>query len=64
MKRTGAMVMLAIIAVVAGIVALVDVFRYLDIIGTPLDFFVASWFGADHFAGLQGYLCREKFAER
>ena len=46
MKRTGAMVMLAIIAVVAGIVAVVDVFRYLDIIGTPLDFFVASWFGA------------------
>jgi hypothetical protein len=46
MKRTGAMVILSIVSVVAGIVAIFDAIRYLEIIGTPLDFFVASWFGA------------------
>ena len=46
MKRTGAIVMLTIISVAAGIVAIFDAIRYLEIIGTPLDFFVASWFGA------------------
>ena len=36
MKRTGAMVILAIIAVVAGIVAVFDTIRYLEWIFSPL----------------------------
>ena len=46
MKRTGAIVLLTIISIAAGIVAIFDAIRYLEIIGTPLDFFVASWLGA------------------
>ena len=46
MKRTGAIVILTIVSVVAGLVAIFDVLRYLRVIGTPLDFFVAAWFGA------------------
>jgi hypothetical protein len=38
MKRTGAMVILAIIAVVAGIVAVFDTIRYLEWIFSPLSF--------------------------
>jgi hypothetical protein len=38
MKRTGAIVILAIIAVVAGLVAVVDTLRYLNILFSPFSF--------------------------
>lgn len=46
MKRTGAMVILAVVAVVAGIAALVDTIRYLEFAFSPLSFLGAPWLGA------------------
>jgi len=46
MKRTGAMVILAIIAVVAGIIAVFDTIRYLEWIFSPLSFVGAPVLGA------------------
>ena len=46
MKRTGAIVILAVIAVVAGIVALFDTIRYLEFAFSPLSFLGAPWLGA------------------
>lgn len=46
MKRTGAMVILAIISVVAGIVAIFDTIRYLEILFSPLDFLGTPLLGA------------------
>ena len=46
MKRTAASYMLAIIAVLAGIVALVDTTRYLGWLYSPLDFVGSPFIGA------------------
>ena len=46
MKRTGAIVILAVIAVVAGIVALFDTIRYLEWLFSPLDFLGTPLLGA------------------
>jgi hypothetical protein len=46
MKRTGAMVILAIISVAAGLIALFDVVRYMQWAFSPFDFVGAPWFGA------------------
>lgn len=46
MKRTGAMVILAVIAVVAGIVALFDTVRYLEFLFSPLNFLGTPLLGA------------------
>jgi len=46
MKRTGAMVILAIISVAAGLIALFDVIRYMQWAFSPFDFVGAPWFGA------------------
>ena len=51
MKRTGAIVILAVIAVVAGIVALFDTIRYLEFAFSPLSFLGYPWLGAI-FSGL------------
>ena len=46
MKRTGAMVILAVIAVVAGIVAVFDALRYLEWLFSPLSFVGTPILGA------------------
>jgi hypothetical protein len=46
MKRTGAMVILAVVAVVAGIVAVVDTIRYLEWLFSPLSFVGTPFLGA------------------
>ena len=46
MKRTAAMVILAVIAVVAGLVAVVDTLRYLQWLFSPLDFLGSPFLGA------------------
>lgn len=46
MKRTGAMVILAIIAGAAGLVTLFDTIRYLEFLFSPLSFVVTSSLGA------------------
>ncbi|MGD2079464.1 MAG: hypothetical protein PVH18_13860 [Chloroflexota bacterium] len=46
MKRTGAMVILAVIAVVAGIVAVFDTIRYLEVLFSPLSFVGTPILGA------------------
>jgi hypothetical protein len=46
MNRTGGIVILAVVAVVAGIVAIVDTLRYLDILFSPLSFLGAPLLGA------------------
>ena len=46
MKRTGAIVILAVIAVAAGIVAVFDTIRYLEFAFSPLRFLGAPWLGA------------------
>ena len=46
MKRTGAIVILTIISVLAGIVALIDVLRYMEWAFSPLSFFGTPWLGA------------------
>lgn len=46
MKRTGAMVILAVVAVVAGIVAVVDTVRYLEWLFSPLSFVGTPFLGA------------------
>lgn len=46
MKRTGAMVILAIIAVAAGIVAVIDTVRYLEWLFSPLSFLGTPVLGA------------------
>ena len=43
MKRTGAIVILAVIAVAAGIVAVFDTIRYLEFAFSPLSFLGAPW---------------------
>ena len=50
MKRTGAMVILAVVAVVAGLVAVVDTVRYLEWLFSPLSFAGSPLLGA----GLSG----------
>ena len=50
MKRTGAMVILAIVAVAAGLVAVVDTIRYLEFLFSPLSFLGSPLIGA----GLSG----------
>ena len=46
MKRTGAIVILTVIAVVAGIVAVVDVIRYMEWLFSPLSFLGSPVLGA------------------
>jgi hypothetical protein len=46
MKRTGAMVILAVVAIVAGIAAVVDTIRYLQILFSPLSFLGTPILGA------------------
>lgn len=46
MKRTGAMVIMAVIAVVAGLVAVIDTVRYLEWIFSPLSFVGTPVLGA------------------
>jgi hypothetical protein len=46
MKRTGAMVILAVVAVVAGLVAVVDTIRYLEWLFSPLSFVGSPFLGA------------------
>lgn len=46
MKRTAAVYILALIAVMAGIVALFDTIRYLNFAFSPLSFLGAPWLGA------------------
>ena len=46
MKRTGAVVILAVIAVVAGIVAVIDVLRYMEWLFSPLNFLGTPVLGA------------------
>jgi hypothetical protein len=46
MKRTAAIYILAIIAVIAGIVAIVDTLRYMQWLFSPLSFIGGSLFGA------------------
>jgi hypothetical protein len=46
MKRTGAMVILAVIAVVAGLIAVVDTLRYLEWLFSPLSFMGSPFLGA------------------
>jgi hypothetical protein len=46
MKRTGAIVILAIISVVAGLVAVSDTVRYLMWATSEFDFFGSPWLGA------------------
>ena len=46
MKRTAAIYILAIIAVIAGIVAVFDTLRYLSLLFSPLNFIGGSLFGA------------------
>ena len=46
MKRTGAMVILAVVAVVAGLVAVVDTVRYLEWLFSPLSFVGSPFLGA------------------
>ena len=46
MKRTGAMTIMAVIAVVAGIVAVIDTVRYLEWLFSPLDFLGSPLLGA------------------
>ena len=46
MKRTAAIYILAIIAVIAGIVAVIDVLRYMQLFFSPLNFIGGSLFGA------------------
>lgn len=46
MKRTGAMVILAVIAVVAGIIAVFDTIRYLEWLFSPLSFVGTPVLGA------------------
>jgi hypothetical protein len=46
MKRTAAVYILAVIAVIAGVVALFDVLRYLEFMFSPLRFLGGGLFGA------------------
>ena len=46
MKRTGAIVILAVVAVVAGLVAVVDTIRYLEWLFSPLSFVGSPFLGA------------------
>jgi hypothetical protein len=46
MKRTGAMVILAVVAVMAGIVAVIDTIRYLEWLFSPLSFVGSPFLGA------------------
>lgn len=46
MQRTAAITILAILAVVAGIVAIVDALRYLQVLFSPLSFLGAPFLGA------------------
>lgn len=46
MKRTGAMVILAVVAIVAGIAAVVDTIRYLQFLFSPLSFLGTPILGA------------------
>ncbi|MDX1417123.1 MAG: hypothetical protein R3293_23155 [Candidatus Promineifilaceae bacterium] len=46
MKKTAAVYILAIIAVIAGIVAIFDTIRYLQFAFSPLSFLGAPWLGA------------------
>jgi hypothetical protein len=46
MKRTAAIVILAVIAVVAGIAAVIDTVRYLEWLFSPLDFLGSPFLGA------------------
>ncbi len=46
MKRTAAIVILAIIAAMAGIVAIIDTLRYLEFLFSPLSFLGAPLIGA------------------
>ena len=46
MKRTGAIVILSIISVVAGLIALFDVIRYMGWAFSEFSFLGAPWFGA------------------
>ena len=46
MKRTAGITILAVVAVVAGLVAVVDTIRYLEWAFSPLSFVGAPWFGA------------------
>ena len=46
MKRTGAIVILAVIAVVAGVVAVVDTVRYMEWLFSPLSFLGSPFLGA------------------
>ena len=46
MKRTGAVVILAVIAVTAGIVAVIDVLRYMEWLFSPLNFLGSPVLGA------------------
>ena len=51
MKRNAAVVILAVIAIFAGIVAVFDLIRYLDVLTSGFDFFGVTWLGAI-FTGL------------
>jgi hypothetical protein len=46
MKRTGAIVILTVIAVVAGVVAVIDVLRYMEWLFSPLSFLGSPVLGA------------------
>lgn len=46
MKRTGAMVILAVVAIVAGIAAVFDTIRYLEFLFSPLSFLGTPILGA------------------
>jgi hypothetical protein len=46
MNRTAGIVILAVIAIIAGIVAVVDTLRYLSILFSPLSFLGAPFLGA------------------